>query len=88
MVEQTARGIPTDITGLDDEEILKSMHQNGFESDYYKHCMNVLQIRSMQRAAQASRRLVWATWCLFGATVLLLVGAIPQLLLFIKEGCR
>jgi hypothetical protein len=85
MAEQRSRGIITDITGLTDEEILESVHQNAFESDYYKHCMNVLQLRSMQRSAQASKRLVWATWCLFGATLSLLLGTIPQLVEFIKS---
>jgi hypothetical protein len=54
MAEQRSRGIITDITGLTDEEILESVHQNAFESDYYKHCMNVLQL--WNRAEQKKRR--------------------------------
>jgi hypothetical protein len=85
MAEQKSRGIPKDITDLTDKEILESVHQNAFESDYYKHCMNVLQLRSIQRSAQASKQLVWATWFLFAATLLLLLGSIPHLVEFIKR---
>ena len=84
--------LPIDITDFTDEEILKIIHETmghryeggvlGFD-ELYKHYMNVLELRSMRRAAQASERLVWATWLLFFATLLLLVGVIPQLFAFI-----
>ena len=71
---------PEDFNGKTDQEILASMHANAFESDHYKHCMNTLQLRYMQRTVKATGRLVIATWGLDVATGLLLLGSVLQLL--------
>ena len=80
---------PPDITSATDQEILKSIQGHihvrregnlAHDDELYKHCMNVLEIRSMQRTAKATRRLVWATWGLVLATILLLLATILSIM--------
>ena len=71
---------PEDFSDKTDKEILASMHANEFESPHYKHCMNTLQLRYLQRTVKASGRLVIATWGLVLATALLLLGSVLPLL--------
>lgn len=61
--------LPKDLRKKSDNEILNTMHGTTFDSDDYKHCATILQLRLMQRA-------VYATWGLVIATTLLLVGTI------------
>jgi hypothetical protein len=72
--------LPTNFSDKTDQEILASMHEVTFDSDHYKHCVTVLQVRAFDRTARATARLVWATWGLVVATVLLLASTLLDLL--------
>lgn len=70
--------LPRDFSGKSDQEILTSMHEVTFDSDHYKHCVTVLQVRALDRTAKSTAHLVWATWGLVAATALLLAGTVLQ----------
>lgn len=71
--------LPRDFTGNSDQEILASMHEVTFDSDHYKHCVTVLQVRALGRSAKSTAHLVWATWGLVAATSLLLAGTVIEI---------
>jgi 3'-phosphoadenosine 5'-phosphosulfate sulfotransferase (PAPS reductase)/FAD synthetase len=62
---------PPKILDKDDAELLELMQKNSVESSTYRHCVTILQIRSMERTLRASNRLVCATWVLALVTILL-----------------
>jgi hypothetical protein len=75
---------PEDLSKMSDNQILDSMGTGTVDSDHYKHCLNILQVRYMQRTSQSTKRLVWATWALVIATLFLLMGSVfPLILSFI-----
>lgn len=71
---------PEDLTKMSDNEILDSMRSGTVDSDHYKHCLNILQLRYMKRTSQSTKRLVWATWGLVIATLFLLIGSVFPLI--------
>jgi hypothetical protein len=66
---------PEDLSKMSDNEVLNSMRSGTVDSDHYKHCMNILELRYMQRTSESTRRLVWATWGLVLATFFLLISS-------------
>ena len=56
-----------------DAELLELMEKNSVESEIYRHCTIILQLRSLERTLKASNRLVWATWVLALVTILLVL---------------
>jgi hypothetical protein len=64
---------PPIIMGKADAELLELMEKNSVESATYRHCVTILQLRSMERTLRASNRLVWATWVLAFVTILLVL---------------
>ena len=56
-----------------DAELLGLMEKNSVESETYRHCTIILQLRSLERTLKASNRLVWATWVLALVTILLVL---------------
>jgi len=71
---------PDKFVSKTDQEIFEFMCSVDMEADEYKHGATVLQLRSMERTARATKQLVWATWALMGTTALLLVLTALQLL--------
>jgi hypothetical protein len=64
---------PPKIQDKTDAELMELMEKNGVESATYRHCVTILQLRSMERTLKASNRLVWATWVLALVTVILVL---------------
>lgn len=64
--------LPEDLSGKTDKEIIKSMHGAMFDSDHYRHCVTILQLR-------INKRLVFSSWALVFSTIALLIGAILPL---------
>ena len=79
--------ISEDLRNLTDEQVVDRLHDSEYDSPLYKHCFLTLQWRSTNRQAKAAadqaktsndlvtitKRLMYATWALAGATVVLLV---------------
>ena len=76
---------PEDFRGKSDDEILTSMHGSTFNSDHYRHCYNMLQLRYMERTLASSRRLALGTWGLVVAASLLLIAELVRLGVFLAK---
>jgi 3'-phosphoadenosine 5'-phosphosulfate sulfotransferase (PAPS reductase)/FAD synthetase len=64
---------PHQIQEKTDAELLELMEKNSVESETYRHCTIILQLRRLERTLRASNRLVWATWVLAFVTILLVL---------------
>ncbi len=66
------KGLHPDFWKKPDREIFKYIEGSDVDSDAYKYSFKILELRH-------SKRLVWATWALVIATLLLLLSSVFQL---------